>query len=106
MKKRILCFSLAFLCMFSLCACGEDEAQEDAVKSTPVEIALVEKGSISAENKVSGQVASGDTQSVFVALSVRCLDTYVEAGDTVTAGYQTDKKTGEGKVVFKTKEAR
>lgn len=86
MKKCILSFSLAFLCMFSLCACGEDKAQEEAVKSTPVEIALVEKGSISAENKVSGQVASGDTQSVFVALSVRCLDTYVEAGDTVTAG--------------------
>ena len=86
MKKRILSFSLAFLFVFSLCACGKDEVQEEASDGIPVEITLVEKGSISAENNVSGQVASGDTQSVFVALSVRCLDTYVEAGDTVSAG--------------------
>lgn len=86
MNKRILSFCFAFLFMFSLCACGEDDIQEEETNSIPVEVALVEKGSISAENNVSGQVASGDIQSVFVALSVRCLDTYVEAGDTVSAG--------------------
>ena len=86
MKKRILSFSLAFLFMFSLSACGEDEIQEEVSDGIPVEVALVEKGSISAENSVAGQVTSGDIQSVFVALSVRCLNTYVEAGDTVTAG--------------------
>ena len=71
--------------LFLLCSCGEEEAQETD-NTTPVEIAMVEKGSISAESNVSGQVASGDQQSVFVALSVRCTNVYVEAGDYVSAG--------------------
>ncbi|MBQ8823254.1 MAG: ATP-dependent Clp protease ATP-binding subunit [Lachnospiraceae bacterium] len=40
------------------------------------------------------------------ALAEEILRGNVKSGDTVTAGYQTDKKTGEGKVVFKTKEAK
>ncbi len=85
MKKTILCFTMALAMLFLLCSCGEEEAQETD-NTTPVEIAMVEKGSISAESNVSGQVASGDQQSVFVALSVRCTNVYVEAGDYVTAG--------------------
>ncbi len=38
------------------------------------------------------------------ALAEEILKGNVKVGDTVTAGYQIDKKTGEGKVVFKTKE--
>ena len=85
MKKTILCFTMALAMLFLLCSCGEEEAQETD-NTTPVEIAMVEKGSISAESNVSGQVASGDKQSVFVALSVRCTNVYVEAGDYVSAG--------------------
>ena len=85
MKKTILCFTMALAMLFLLCSCGEEEAQETD-NTTPVEIAMVEKGSISAESNVSGQVASGDQQSVFVALSVRCTNVYVEAGDYVSAG--------------------
>lgn len=85
MKKHILCFAMALAMLFLLCSCGEEEAQEPD-NTTPVEIAMVEKGSISAENQVSGQVSSGDQQSVFVALSVRCTNVYVEVGDYVTAG--------------------
>lgn len=40
------------------------------------------------------------------ALAEEILKGNVKTGNAVTAGYQTDKKTGEGKVVFKTKEAR
>lgn len=71
--------------LFLLCSCGEEEVQEPD-STTPVEIAMVEKGSISAESNVSGQVASGSQESVFVALSVRCNNVYVEAGDYVSAG--------------------
>ena len=85
MKKTILFFTMAVAMLFLLCSCGEEEAQETD-NTTPVEISMVEKGSISAENQVSGQVASGDQQSVFVALSVRCTNVYVEAGDYVSAG--------------------
>lgn len=85
MKKRILPLSLALTLLLLLCGCGE-EAPQEVDNTTPVEIAMVEKGSISAENQVSGQVSSGDQQSVFVALSVRCTNVYVEVGDYVTAG--------------------
>lgn len=85
MKKTILFFTMAVAMLFLLCSCGEEVPQE-VDNTTPVEISMVEKGSISAENQVSGQVASGDQQSVFVALSVRCTNVYVEAGDYVSAG--------------------
>lgn len=85
MKKTILCFTIALAMLFLLCSCGEEEVQEPD-STTPVEIAMVEKGSISAESNVSGQVASGNQESVFVALSVRCTNVYVEVGDYVSAG--------------------
>ncbi len=85
MKKNILCFAMAVTMLFLLCSCGEEEEQETD-NTTPVEIAMVEKGSISAESKVSGQVTSGKQESVSVALSVRCTNVYVEAGDYVSAG--------------------
>ena len=40
------------------------------------------------------------------SLAEEILKQNVKVGDIVTAGYQTDKKTGEGKVVFKTKEVK
>ena len=85
MKKRILCFTMALTMLLLLCSCGEEEEQETD-NTTPVEVTMVERGSISAESNVSGQVASGNQESVFVALSVRCTDVYVEAGDYVSAG--------------------
>ena len=85
MKKTILCFTIALAMLFLLCSCGEEEVQEPD-NTTPVEIAMVEKGSIYAESNVSGQVASGNQESVFVALSVRCTNVYVEVGDYVSAG--------------------
>lgn len=85
MKKRILSLTLALTLLLLLCSCGEEEAVE-ADTSTPVEVTTVEKTSISSESSVSGQVTSGTQESVFVALSVRCTQVYVEAGDYVTAG--------------------
>lgn len=86
MKKRVFSFLLAVGCVLSLSACGEKEEPEAEPQATAVEITKVERGSISAESSVSGQVVSGNQESVYVALSARCTKVYVEAGDTVSAG--------------------
>lgn len=89
MKKKWiwpLLLSLALL----LSACGQETDQEEetdpADDAVAVEIQTVERGSISAESSVSGQVAAGQQESVFVAVSAQCKDVYVEVGDTVSAG--------------------
>lgn len=86
MKKRIISLCLALGALFLLAGCGEEEEPEAEDQTTAVEIATVSRGTISAENTVSGQVVSGGQESVYVALSVRCTDVYVEVGDTVSAG--------------------
>ncbi len=85
MKQRILSITMALAALLALSGCSEEEPEPEDT-ATPVEVALVERGGISAENRVSGQVASGDQQSVFVAVSAQCTDVYVEVGDTVSAG--------------------
>lgn len=82
-KLTFLLYALPFLL---LCGCGKEAEVEPEKTTTPVEVALVEKGSISAENNISGQIAAGKQQSVFVAASARCTAVYVEVGDTVSAG--------------------
>lgn len=87
MRKRIISLLLAVSALVLLTACGqEDETTTEEKTATAVEITKVTRGSISAQSTVSGQVASGDEQSVSVALSTRCTDVYVEVGDTVSAG--------------------
>ena len=87
MRKRIISLLLAVSALVLLTACGqEDEITTEEKTATAVEITKVTRGSISAQSTVSGQVASGDEQSVSVALSTRCTNVYVEVGDTVSAG--------------------
>jgi RND family efflux transporter MFP subunit len=86
MKKRTIAALLAAASLLLLAGCGEEEVEEAQDTTTPVEIATVERRSISSENTVSGQVASGTQESVFVGVSVRCTNVYVEEGDTVSAG--------------------
>ena len=87
MRKRIISLLLAVSALVLLTACGqEDETTTEEKTATAVEITKVTRGSISAQSTVSGQVASGDEQSVSVALSTRCTNVYVEVGDTVSAG--------------------
>lgn len=85
MKKRLLSIFAVFTCFLLLAACGEEE-QEPESSATPVEIQLVERGSIAAETRVSGQVTPGTQETVFVAQSLRCEEVYVSLGDSVTAG--------------------
>ena len=86
MKKRIISLCLALGALFLLAGCGEEEEPEAEDQTTAVEIATVSRGTISAENTVSGQVVSGGQESVYVALSVRCTAVNVEVGDTVSTG--------------------
>lgn len=86
MKKQIISLCLAATFLFLLVGCGEKEESEAEDPTTAVEVAAVSRGSIAAESTVSGQVVSGGQESVYVALSVRCTDVYVEVGDTVSAG--------------------
>ena len=85
MKMRLFHILALFSLFLLLPACGEEE-QEPESSATPVEIQLVEKGSIAAETRVSGQVIPGKQESVFVVQSLRCTDVYVSVGDTVSAG--------------------
>lgn len=87
MKKSKLLLT-ALLCLsLLLCSCGEaPEAEEEDAPSIAVEIQKVERGAISSQNSVSGQVAAGEQRTVIVPLSVRCKKVYVEVGDAVTAG--------------------
>lgn len=89
MKKTTL-VSLALLLALLLLAggCGQEtqEEEESENAAVAVEIQRVERGAISAESTVSGQVAAGDQESVFVATSAQLKDVYIEQGDTVTAG--------------------
>ena len=85
MKKHLLSILALFSLFLLLPACGEEE-QDTESSATPVEIQLVEKGSIAAETRVSGQVIPGKQESVFVVQSLRCTDVYVSVGDTVSAG--------------------
>ena len=85
-KKWSLALALALLLLAG--GCGQEEVQEEESdeSAVAVEIQRVERSSIAAESTVSGQVAAGDQESVFLALSAQFKDVYVEVGDNVTAG--------------------
>ena len=86
MKKHKLLLAAGLCFSLLLCSCGETPEVEEEAPSVAVEIQKVERGAISSQNSVSGQVAAGDQSTVIVPLSVRCKKVYVEVGDAVTAG--------------------
>ncbi len=86
MKKRTLLLTMLLSLSLLLCSCGEEPVEEEEAPSVAVEIQKVEKGSISAQSSVSGQVAAGDQATIIVPLSVRCNKVYVEEGDAIAAG--------------------
>ncbi|MBR5533765.1 MAG: efflux RND transporter periplasmic adaptor subunit [Ruminiclostridium sp.] len=85
MKKRFLPLLALFSLFLLLPACSDEDTEPEST-ATPVEIQMVERGTISAETRVSGQVTPGTQENVFVAQSLRCEEVYVELGDAVTAG--------------------
>lgn len=87
MKNKLLTLTLLLCSLLLLSACGEEEAVEETdSQSVAVEIAKVERSSLSAESTVSGEVAAGEQTSAYVGLSALCTEVYVEVGDTVKKG--------------------
>ena len=93
MRKRTLRAVSLLFALTLLAGCGQEDAdartEEEASAAddtVAVEIQPVERGSLSAESKVAGQVAAGDQESVYLGLSAQCKNVYVEVGDTVTSG--------------------
>lgn len=87
MKKMWLQVGALVLLCVMLSSCGKkDEAPETVEQGIPVEVQTVSLGAISTENKLSGTVVSGKTEQVYVSLSARCSETFVEVGDSVKAG--------------------
>ena len=85
-KGWAVVLTLALLLTAGGCGQKETEPEEQETSAIAVEIERVERGSISSKSTVSGQVAAGEQESVFLGLSAQCKDVYVEQGDTVTEG--------------------
>lgn len=86
-KKGLAAGALALAVLLLLGGCGAGEVEEEPVDpGVAVEVQTVARGSISTENSVSGTIVGEKTESIFVSLSTRCTEVYVEEGDTVKAG--------------------
>lgn len=86
-KSSLAVGILALAALLLLGGCGAKEpAEQSEEPGVAVEVQKVTRGSISTENTVSGTIVGEKTESVFVSLSARCTQVYVEEGDTVQAG--------------------
>ena len=85
--KSLITGALTLMALLFLSGCGNKEVVEEPVDpGVAVEVQEVTRGSISTENVISGTVVGEKTESVFVALSARCVQVNVEEGDAVRAG--------------------
>ena len=78
---------LALLLLLAGCSGDTGEAEEVVAEADiAVEVHTVELGNISTEHLLSGTVAAGEMESIYVALSARCKEVRVKVGDVVEAG--------------------
>ena len=71
----------------SLTACATEETSNYvAPAGVAVQVAAVERTSISTDNRVSGKVAADNETNVFVPTNALCTAVYVAQGDSVNAG--------------------
>ena len=86
--KKFFPAALAAAAMLLLTACGAEQTVEEETASAgvAVETQLVEASQISMDSAVSGAVSAENESTVLVALTAKCLETYVDAGDTVEEG--------------------
>ncbi len=94
-KKRASAFALALaICAGMLSGCGgannagqdNNNLNQAASGGVAVQVAPVTAETISTDNKVSGFLAAEDEATIMVAVSARCTDVYVKAGDNVRRG--------------------
>ena len=88
---RICSAVLATALALSLTGCqgNGDSSSEDATPAgVAVQVQEVAIDTISTESRVSGTVTTDSDTSIYVAATAKCTAVYVEAGDTVSAGYR------------------
>ena len=91
-KTKLLALSMAAAMALTLTGCGSkseassSSSSEGTSQGVAVQVEEIQLSDISTDNSVSGQVASDDERSIFIAASVKCTKTYFEAGDRVNAG--------------------
>ena len=87
-RKQWTALTLAAV-MLLLTGCGDSGASssgEEETAGVAVQVESVVSGDIATDNKVSGKVTADNEATIMVAVSAKCTDVYVEAGDTVQAG--------------------
>lgn len=88
--KKWLTWALALTLLFSLTACGGEEApveeEEEGSSGVAVQVQAVVSDTIYAEQTVSGKLETEDEATVMVAANAKCTATYVETGDMIRAG--------------------
>ena len=88
--KKWLTWALSLTLLFSLTACGGEEApveeEEEGSSGVAVQVQAVVSDTIYAEQTVSGKLETEDEATVMVAANAKCTATYVETGDMVRAG--------------------
>ena len=84
-KKRLAALLLALGMTLSLCACGEENTEEEKA-GVAVQVETVASGDISTEHRVTGSVSGSDAATVYVEDKAVCTAVYVHEGQRVKAG--------------------
>ena len=84
-KKHIVALLLALGMTLSLCACGEENTEEEKA-GVAVQVETVASGDISTEHRVTGTVSASDAATVYVEDKAVCTAVYVTEGQQVKAG--------------------
>lgn len=92
MKKWTRGAAALLMSAMLLTACGGEVVEETAGPvGIAVQVQTVEKQDIFSENRASGKITADNEVSIMVATAAKCVDVYVQAGDTVTAGQKLCK---------------
>ena len=84
-QKRLAALLLALGMTLSLCACGEENTEEEKA-GVAVQVEKVASGDISTEHRVTGSVSGSDAATVYVEDKAVCTAVYVREGQQVKAG--------------------
>ena len=83
--RRLAALLLAIGMTLSLCACGEENAEEEKA-GVAVQVEKVVSGDISTEHRVTGSISASDAATVYVEDKAVCTAVYVREGQQVKAG--------------------
>ena len=88
MKNRLTAALLAMMMALSLAACAAEEevVEEETDAGVAVQVTEVTAETLYTENKVTGKISAENQATIMVAVTAKCTDVYVNAGDEVQAG--------------------